>query len=89
MNPPTQNMYRAKYSFDAANTINQILPDFHNFDEYVLVSLYVISLFNKVPLKRSVEIFLKYIYTDTETALTKRSLRKLILDTASNDSFLF
>ena len=30
-------MYTAEDSFDAADKINQILPDVHNSDEYVLV----------------------------------------------------
>ena len=49
-------------------------------DEYVLVSLDVVSLFANVPLKKTVDIILKRIYTGKEitTTRTKRSLKKLI-----------
>ena len=84
-------MYTVKNSFDAANKIKQILPDVHNSDEYVFVSLDVVSLFTNVPLKKTVDIILKRIYTGKEitTALTKRSGKKLILDTCQKNSFLF
>ena len=74
-------MYMSKYSFDAANKINPILPEFHNSDEYVFVSLDLVSLFTNVPLKKTVDIILKRIYTGKEITPTKRSLKKLILDT--------
>ena len=45
LSPLTQNMYTPKDSFGAANKIKQILPDVHNSDEYVFVSLDVVSLF--------------------------------------------
>ena len=44
LNSLTQNKYTVEYSFGAANTINQILPDVHYYDEYVFVSLDVVSL---------------------------------------------
>ena len=42
----------------------------------------VVSLFTNIPLKKTVNIILKRIYTDKEmtTTFTKRSLKKLILD---------
>ena len=84
-------MYAVKNSFDAANKINQILPAVHNSDEYVFVSLDVVSFFANVPLTKTVDIILKRIYTGKEitTTLTKRSLKKLILDTCQKNSFLF
>ena len=83
-------MYTVKDLFDAANKINQILPDVHNSDKYVFVTLDV-SLFTNVPLKKTVDIILKRTYTGKEmtTTLTKRSLMKLILDTCQKTAFLF
>ena len=52
-----------KDSFDAPNKVNQILPDVHKSDELVFVSLDVVSLFTNVPLKSTVDIVLKRIYT--------------------------
>ena len=71
-------MYTVKDSFDVANKINQILPSVQNSDKYVFFSLDVVSLFTNVPLKKTVDIILKRIYTDKEitTTLTKRSLKK-------------
>ena len=91
LNPLTQKMYTVKDSFDQANKINQILPNVQKSDEYAFVSLDVISLFTNVPLKKTVDIILKLIYTDKEitTTLTKRSLKKLILDTCQKTAFSF
>ena len=72
LNPLTQNMYTAKDSFDAANKIRQILPDVHNSDEYVFVSLDVFSLFTNVSLKKTVDIILKRIYIGKEITTTRK-----------------
>ena len=84
-------MYTVKDSFDAANKINQILLDVHNSDEYVFVSLDVVSLFTNVPVKKTADIILKRIYTGKEitTTLMKRSLKKLIIDTCQKTAFSF
>ena len=81
-------MYTVKDSFDAANKINQIVP---YVQKYLFVSLDVVYLFTNVPLKKTVDIFLKRIYTDKEitTALTERYLKKLILDTCQKTAFSF
>ena len=91
MNPLTQNMYTVKNSFDPANKINQILPNVQNSDQYVFVSLDIVSLFTNVPLRKTVDIILKRINTDIEitTTLAKRSLKKLILDTCQKTAFSF
>ena len=49
----------------------------------MFVSLDVVSLFTTVPLKKTVDIILKRIYTGKEitTTHTKRFLKKSILDT--------
>ena len=57
LNPLTYNIYTVKDSFDAANKVNQIPPNVQNADEYVFVSLDVVSLFTNVPLKKTVDIF--------------------------------
>ena len=44
-NSLTQNKHTAKDTLDAANKIDQILPDVQNSDEYVFVSLDVVLLF--------------------------------------------
>ena len=84
-------MYTVKDFFDAANKINQSLPDVHNSDEYMFVSLDVVSLFTYVTLKKTVDIILKHIYTGKEiaTTLTKRSLKKINSRHLSKNSFLF
>ena len=69
----------------------QILPDVHNSDEYVFVSLDVVSIFTNVTLKKTVDIILKRIYTGKEitTTLKKRSSKKLILGTCQGTVFSF
>ena len=84
-------MYTAEDSFDAADKINQILPDVHNSDEYVLVWLDVVSLFANIPLRKTVDMILKRIHNGKEitTTLTKKSSKKLILDTCQKTAFSF
>ena len=69
---------------------NRILPIVQNSDEYVL-SHQMQFLFLLAPLKKTVGIILKRLYTDKEitTTLTKRSLKKLILDTCQKAAFSF
>ena len=57
----------------------------------MFVSLDVASLFTNVPLKKTVDIILKRIYTGKEitATLTKRTLRKLILGTCQKTPFSF
>ena len=42
----------------------------HNSDEYVFLSLDVVSVFTNVPLKKTVDIILKRIYTGREIRTT-------------------
>ena len=72
LNPLTQNKYTVKDSFDVANKINQILPDVHNSDEYAFVSLYVVSLFTDVHLKKTVDIIAKRLYTEKKLQIHLR-----------------
>ena len=55
----------------------------------MFILLDAVSLFTNVPLKKIVDIILKHIYTGKETTtLTKRSLKKLILETCQKTAFL-
>ena len=78
-------MYTVQDSFDIASKINQ-----QNSDEYRFVLLDVVFVFTNVPLKKTVDIVLKYIYTDKEitTTLTKRSSKKLILKAVKKQLFI-
>ena len=57
----------------------------------MFISLDVASLFTNVPLKKTVNIILKRIYNEKQipTSLSKRSLKKLILDTCQKTAFSF
>ena len=83
LNPLTHNDCSLKDSFDAAMIISRILPQVRENDEYMFISLDVVSLFTNMPLKKSVNIILKRIYNEKQitTPLSKRSLKKLNLDT--------
>ena len=83
-------MCTLKDFFDAADKINQTLPEVYNSGEYMFVSLDVISLFTNLLLKKTVDIILKRIYTSKEitTILTKRSLEKLILEPCQKTTLL-
>ena len=91
LNPLTQNNYSLKDSFDAVERINKIPKDLLDNSNYKLVSLDVVSLFTNVPLKRTVNIILKRIYKDKliNTTISKRTLKKLILDTCQKTAFRF
>ena len=78
----TINEYSVKNSFDAANRIKVISQ--HLFENgYHSLSFDVESLLTNVPIKRTVGLILKRVYTDklVSTNLKKRTLKKLILDT--------
>ena len=83
LNSLTHNDCCLKDSFDAAMIISRILPQVRENDEYMFISLDVVSLFTNMPLKKSVNIILKRIYNEKQitTPLSKRSLKKLNLDT--------
>ena len=83
LNPLTHNDCSLKDSFDAAMVISRILPQVRENDEYMFISLDVVSLFTNMSLKKSVNIILKRIYNEKQitTPLSKRSLKKLNLDT--------
>ena len=88
--PLTQNQFSIRDSFDAANRISSILPELKNSNDLVFVSLDVVSLFTNVRLQKTVNIILKRVYNNKEISatLSKRSLKKLILDTCQKTAFL-
>ena len=90
LNPLAMNEFTLKYLFNAFNKIENI-PS-HLFDDgYHYVSFDVESLFTNVPIKRTIDIILKRIYTDKviSTNLKKRLMKKLLLDTCLKTAFKF
>ena len=83
LNPLTQNEYSRRDSSDAANRIDGILPLVQENEEYMYVSLDVVSLFTNVPLRKTVNTILKRVYNEKliNTSLSKGLLKKLILGT--------
>ena len=84
----TINEFTIRDSFDAVHEINNIPPNLFN-DGYKFVSFDVKSLFTNIPLHKTVNIILKRIYDDKliSTKLTKRTLKKLILDSCTKTIF--
>ena len=76
-----------KDSFEAAAKINLILFDMS--DEYNFVSFDVKSLFTNVLLRKTIEIILNRVYNEKKisSTLSKRSLKKLLLDVCTNTAF--
>ena len=87
----TQNEYSLRDSFDAANRINHILPLVQENEEYMFVTLDVVSLFTSTPLCKTVNISLKRVYSEKliNTSLSKCSLKKLTLDTCQKMALSF
>ena len=59
LNPLTYIEYSLRDSFDAANKITRILPLVKENEEYMFVSLDVVSLFTNVSLCKTVNIILQ------------------------------
>ena len=78
LNPLTQNEYSFRDSFDAVNRINRTLPLAQENEEYMLVSLDVVSLFTNVSLSKTVNIILKQVYSEKliSISLSQCSLKK-------------
>ena len=60
-------------------------------EEHMFVSLDMLTLFTNVPLRNTVNIILKRVYNEMliNTSLSKRLLKKLILDTCQKTSLSF
>ena len=90
LNPLTINEYHLTDSFEPVSTIKAIPQNL--FDEgFRFVSFDIESLFTNVPLKRSLNLVLKRVFTDglIETTLSKRILKKLLLDARTKTVFSF
>ena len=90
LHPLTQNEFAMKDSFQAAQEIGKI--DFSLFKKgYRLVSFDVVSLFTNVPLKRTINVILKRIYTEklVNVKLRKSTMKKLIHDCCTKTTFSF
>ena len=90
LNPLGQNEYVVKGSFEAAAKINSISSGDIS-DEYTFVSFHVQSLFTNVPLKKTIEIILNRVCSEKKnwTSLSKRSLKKLLVDACTKTAFSF
>ena len=88
LNPLTINDYNLRDSFHAISEIKTIPHSLFDQD-YRFVSFDIASLFTNVPLKRTIEIILKRVFEDKliNTTLTKRTLKKLLLDCATKTAF--
>ena len=90
LNPLTINEYHLTDSFEAVSAIKAIPQNL--FDEgFRFVSFDIESLFTNVPLKRSLNLVLKRVFTDglIDTTLSKRILKKLLLDACTKTVFSF
>ena len=89
LNPLTINEYHLTDSFEAVSAIKAIPQNL--FDEgFRFVSFDIESLFTNVPLKRTLNLVLKRVFTDglIDTTLSKRTLKKLLLDDSDKVHFL-
>ena len=86
LNPLAKNEYVVKNSFEAAAKINSTSFGYIS-DEYTFVSFDVESLFTNVPLKKT--IILNRVYSEKKSTLSKRSLKKLLLDAYTKTAFSF
>ena len=88
LNPLAINNYSVKDSFKAAKLIQAIPPKLFN-QGYKFISFDVTSFFTNVPLKRTVNIILKWIYVDHVilTTLQKHAMKKFILDACTKTVF--
>ena len=88
LNPLTQNEYSLSDSFQAVSDIQNIPQELFS-EGYHLVSFDVVSLFTNVPLKRTIKIILDRVFEQNliSTTLSKRTLKKLILDSCTKTAF--
>ena len=80
-----------KNTSDAAEPIKKISKEIIRNEEYTLVLLAEVSLFTNVPLRKNVNITLDRVYNQKliKTTLSKKVLKKLILDTSPKTTFTF
>ena len=89
LNPLPQNEYSLKNTFDAAERIKKIPKELIRNEEYTLLSLDVVSLFTNVSLLKIVNIILDHVCNQKlfKSTLSKKVLKKLILDTCQKTVF--
>ena len=87
VNPLPQNEYSLKDTFYSAERIKKIPKELIRNEEYILISLDVVSLFTNVP----VNIILNCAYKQKliRSTLQKNVLKKLILDIWQKTAFTF
>ena len=90
LRPLTINDHIVSDTFQAVERIRNIPPEIFS-SGYKYVSFDVESLFTSVPLKKTIEIILKKIYTEKviSTTIKKRTLKKLLLDCCTKNAFSF
>ena len=90
LNPLAQNECTLRDSFQAVSEIRSIPKELF-LEGYRLVSFDVVSLFTNVPLTKTVKIILDRVLEEklVATTLSKRTLKKLILDSCTKTAFSF
>ena len=90
LNPLTGNQYVVKDSFTAANMIREIPRELYD-QGYRFVSFDVESLFTSVPLSKTINIILDWIYNKKmlKTNIRKRTMKKLLKDCWTKSAFSF
>ena len=91
LNPLRQDEYSLKDTFNAAERIKEIPKKLIRNEEYILISLDLVSLFTNVPFRKTVNIISDPIYNQKiiKTTLWKKVLKKLNLDTFEKTVFTF
>ena len=91
LNPLTQNEYSLKDTDDASERIKKTPKELIRNEEHTLISLDAASLFTNVPLRKTINIILEHVYNQKliKTTLSKKVLKKLILDTCQKTAFTF
>ena len=90
LNPLTENQYVVKHLFIATNKIRQIPKEL--FDHgYRFVSFDMESLFTSVPLSKTINIILDWIYNKKllKTNIKKRAMKKILKDCCTKNAFSF
>ena len=90
LNPLTENRHVVEDTFTAANKIREIPKELFNHG-YRFFSFDVESLFTSVPLSKTINIILDWIYNKKllKTNIKKRTMKKLLKDCCTTNTFFF
>ena len=90
LNPVAQNEYTLRDLFQAVSEIRSIPKELF-LEGYRLVSFDVVSLSTNVSLTKTIKIILDRVFEEklVATTLSKRTLKKLILDSCTKTAFSF